>query len=72
MGIYIQKVEGGYFASATPPHIQSDWRTPGAYSRNEVIEALIQRGAHQTDIGDAFYAADQEWLGRCSEDTPKA
>ena len=22
MGIYIQKTEGGYIASATPPHIQ--------------------------------------------------
>lgn len=63
MGIYIQKVVGGYFASANPPHIEGDWRTPNAYSRDEIIEALSQRGAHPTDIGDAFYAADREWLG---------
>lgn len=69
MGIRIQKVLGGYLASATRPHIQGNWRTTGAYSRNEIINALIQHGAHQTDIGDAFYAADQEWLGGCSEGT---
>ena len=63
MTIYIQKVVGGYFASATPPQIQGYWRTPDTYSRDEVIAALTQRGAHPTDIGDAFYAADQEWLG---------
>jgi hypothetical protein len=28
-----------------------------------VIAALTQRGAHPTDIGDAFYAADKEGLG---------
>jgi len=67
LGIYIQKIVGGYFASANPPHIQGDWRTPDAYSRDEIIDALLRRGAHQTDIGDAFYAADQEWLGRGGE-----
>lgn len=71
MGIYIQKVVGGYFASATPPHIQCDWRTPDACSRDEVIDALIRRGAHQTDIGDAFYTADPEWLGRGGEENDK-
>ena len=69
MSIYIQKIVGGYFASATPPHIEGDWRTPDAYSRDEIVQALTQRGAHQTDIGDAFYAADQEWLGSRSEKT---
>ena len=62
MGIYIQKTEGGYIASATPPHIHSDWRTPHEFGRDELILALTQRGAHPTDIGDAFYAADQDWL----------
>ena len=63
MSIYIQKVLGGYFCQATPPHTQGEWRTPDVYTRDEIIDALIQRGAHQTDIGDAFYAADPEWLG---------
>jgi hypothetical protein len=62
MGIYIQKVVGGYFASATPPHVHGDWRTPDIYSRDEVIANLLRLGAHQTDIGDAFFASDQEWL----------
>jgi hypothetical protein len=62
MGIFIQKTDGGYLASSTPPHVQSDWRTPKACSRDELIAALTKRGAHTTDIGDAFYAADQDWL----------
>ena len=57
-----QKTEGGYLASATPPHIHSDWRTPEACNRDDLIAELAQRGAHPTDIGDAFYAADQDWL----------
>ncbi len=62
MGIFIEKVVGGYLASANSPHIRGDWRTPSPCSRDEIIDALTQRGAHVTDIGDAFYAADPEWL----------
>ena len=29
-----------------------------------LVDALRQRGCHQTDIGDAFYFADPEWLTR--------
>jgi hypothetical protein len=29
---------------------------------DELIAALRDQGCHQTDIGDAFYAADPEWL----------
>jgi hypothetical protein len=28
------------------------------------MSVLRSLGCHQTDIGDAFYAADPEWLSR--------
>jgi hypothetical protein len=61
LGIYIQKLVGGYFAFAEPPEVQGDWRTPDAYSREEVTENLLRLGAGRADIEAAFLAADQEW-----------
>ena len=29
--------------------------------KHELIDELTKRGAHQTDIGDALYAADPDW-----------
>jgi hypothetical protein len=29
-----------------------------------LVERLLALGCHQTDIGDAFYAADPGWLDR--------
>jgi len=31
-------------------------------SRKELIDALRALGCHTTDIGDAFYTADPNWL----------
>ena len=45
----------------TPPH-GSEWETVRPLGRDELIAALREQGCHQTDIGDAFYAADPEWL----------
>jgi hypothetical protein len=28
---------------------------------DELIDALLERGCHQRDIGDAFFEADPEW-----------
>jgi len=28
----------------------------------ELIAALLERGCHQTDVGDALYAANPNWL----------
>jgi hypothetical protein len=28
---------------------------------DELVEALLGLGCHQSDIGDAFYEADPEW-----------
>jgi hypothetical protein len=60
--ISIEKVIGGYEAHATPPHIREEWRTTSPMTANSLAAELLTRGAHQTDIGDAFSAADPNWI----------
>jgi hypothetical protein len=60
--ISVEKVAGGYLVSATPPHTKADYKSPTALSVREAIDELKKLGAHQTDIGDAFYAADPNWV----------
>jgi hypothetical protein len=63
MPIVIRKDGEFYMAEVTPPHGQGvAWSTPQPMSRDELIEALRERGCHQADIGDAFYEADPHWL----------
>lgn len=65
MPVAIRMKEGLYEAEVTPPHGKGVlWRTPIPMSRNELAVALLELGCHQTDIGDAFYEADPEWLAR--------
>jgi hypothetical protein len=65
MPIVIKKENGGYTARVTPPHGRgAEWSTPQPMFRDELIAALRERGCHQTDIGDAFYETDREWLER--------
>jgi hypothetical protein len=46
------------------PAVNAEWSTPQPMSSNRLIDELLKRGAHQTDIGDAFYAADPNWLNK--------
>lgn len=63
MAIKIEKINGGYKAEVTPPHGNgSNWKTTVAMSSDEIIKKLLNLGCHQTDIGDAFYEADPNWL----------
>jgi hypothetical protein len=65
MAIAIKRVGSLYEATVTRPHGDgSDWTTPRPLTRDELVAALRERGCHQTDIGDAFYEADPEWLLR--------
>ena len=59
--IEIEKADDGLRRPRTPPH-GSEWETVRPLGRDELIAALREQGCHQTDIGDAFYAADPEWL----------
>jgi hypothetical protein len=60
--IYVEKIVGGYWVSASPPHTHVDYRSPEALSVAKVIKELTKRGAIQTDIADALRAADPDWI----------
>ena len=59
--ILIEKVAGGYRATAAPPNVRETFRTEAVCTREALIEMLRQRGAATGDIGAAFDIADQEW-----------
>jgi len=60
--ILIAKADGGYTAHATPPHVAEEWLSGPALTAKDLIAALLAQGVHQTDIGDAFYEAEPNWL----------
>jgi len=62
MAISIQKAEGGYTAQVTPPHGDRPWATERPMSVKELVAALRALSCHTTDIGDAFYEANPNWL----------
>jgi len=54
-----------YSASVTPPHGGAQpWATTEPMSEEALVERLLALGCHQTDIGDAFEAADPGWASR--------
>jgi len=63
MPIVIKKSGLAYEAVATPPHTTGPaWRSSQPMPARELIAALLERGCHQTDVGDALYAANPNWL----------
>ena len=65
MPIAIVRMGSLYEATVTPPHGGGvPWSTDSPMTRQDLIAALRGRGCHQTDIGDAFYEADPDWLQR--------
>lgn len=65
MAIVVCRIAAMYEAELTPPHGGGiPWRSEGPMSRDELVAELQRQGCHQTDIGDAFYEADPEWLLR--------
>lgn len=67
MPIEIRRVGDLYEARATPPHSSSPWSTPHPMSVDELDKKLYELGCHQTDIGDAFYEADPDWVERSEQ-----
>jgi hypothetical protein len=54
-----------YESTVSPPHGRGvEWTSPHPMTADALVEALLDRGCHQTDIGDAFYEADPDWLLR--------
>ena len=65
MPIKINRVGRLYEAEVSPPHGRGQpWRSPRPMEIDDLIAALLERGCHQTDIGDAFHEADPEWETR--------
>lgn len=65
MTILVKRVGALYTAETMPPHGgEEPWSSSTPMSRAALIQLLRARGCHQTDIGDAFYEADPEWLLR--------
>lgn len=62
MAILIARVGDLYEATVSPPHSDVAWRSTTPMTADALVNALLDRGCHQTDIGDAFYAADPNWL----------
>jgi hypothetical protein len=46
------------------PGVAESWVTTEPMSVDQIVEELLRRGARQSDIGDALYAADPDWLSR--------
>lgn len=71
-GIDIRRVGDLYVVAASPARQTQSasassvlpYLSGGPVSRREAIDALLARGWHQQDIGDAFYEADPDWLER--------
>jgi hypothetical protein len=51
------------------PGVAESWATTEPMSLDQIAEELLRRGAHQTDIGDAFYAADPDWLSQSARNS---
>jgi len=64
MSISIRRVGDRYSVVVRPPHGSESWQSSEPLSRADLIEKLRGLGCHTTDIGDAFYAADPDWLSR--------
>jgi len=63
MALVIRKVGSNYSATVTPPHCKVGlWSTDSPLDVETLIEKLKALGCHQTDIGDAFYEADPNWV----------
>jgi hypothetical protein len=68
MAIRIKKVADALYSAELKlpdmPDVNAEWSTPQPMSANQLVEELLNRGAHQRDIGDAFYLADPNWLNK--------
>jgi hypothetical protein len=65
MVLNITKVQDNlYEAKSVPPDKRGAWATKDPLTVDQLIEKLKKQGYHQTDIGDAFYDADPDWLSK--------
>lgn len=66
--VMIKKEPGGLYSaeaykfSPSLDWVKPEWSTSTPMSTDDLIRELLALGFHQIDIGDAFYAADPDWL----------
>jgi hypothetical protein len=66
-GIMIKREGSNYVVQAVPSGNNASvegYTSGGPVTQAVAIDALLAHGWHQTDIGDAFYEADPDWLER--------
>lgn len=67
-GLRIKKEPDGLYSaqifkfSPSLSWVKPEWSTSTPMSKDDLIRELLSLGIHQIDIGDAFYAADPDWL----------
>lgn len=63
--IKISKTASGEYIAYVTPYDQpaEPWRA-GPLSADALIDTLRDKGCHTTDITDALYEADPDWLTR--------
>jgi hypothetical protein len=72
--IIIKKVSRGVYTAEVfnlPPNltwVKAEWTTAEPLSTDNLIRELVAKGFHQIDIGDAFYAADPDWLAKAPDE----
>lgn len=59
-----------YSVYATPPEVGEDWSPIGPIRGRQLTRELLNRGAHQTDVGDAMYEADPDWIRQLRDAEP--
>ncbi|HKO19170.1 MAG TPA: hypothetical protein VJU82_09825 [Acidobacteriaceae bacterium] len=66
MTIRIQKVSDDLYTAKVimpdMPAVKSEWSTEEPLTGHQLCKALIELGCHQTDIGDALYQQDANWV----------
>lgn len=69
MSVRVSIQGNGYVATVTPnPHGgTAPWESGAPMSGRSLAELLVKLGCHQTDVGDAFYEADPNWLSHLVE-----
>ena len=64
MPILIRRLKDGrYSAQVSAPNGGEPWNTAGMV-QGQLVQALLELGCHQSDIGDAFEDADPGWAVR--------
>jgi hypothetical protein len=63
MSIIVKKVSDDlYTVGATRPDVDEDWSPTEPIRGRQLTRELLERGAHQLDVGDAMNRADPEWI----------